>query len=142
MITGFTPTFPSIERLLVAWLPQHCNGIHVMTDLPHDFATPGGDTSLMPVIVVDRIAGADLTNTPILDRPVIDVDAYAGTRDEAQDLAEMARHALLWILPGSKVESTVFTRIRTVVGPRMLAHANPKVRRYSANYELLLHAQP
>lgn len=133
--------FPSIEKFLVAWLPTVV-GVHVTVELPHNFQDATGPTNMLPVIVVERISGADLENTPILDRPVIDVDCYAGNRGDAQDLAEQVRHALRWTLPGSNIDGLVFTRTRTVVGPRALPHANPAVRRYSANYELLLHVQP
>lgn len=136
--------FPSIEKLLAKWLPTYAPlaDIHVTAELPHNFQDPDGPTHMLPVIVVDRISGADLSGSPLLDRPVIDIDCYAGTRGQAQDMAEQVRHALRWTLPGSHFDGTVFTRTRTVVGPRLLPHANPAVRRYTANYELLLHVQP
>lgn len=134
--------FLSIEQLLVAWLPQHVGDVHVMTELPHDFQHVDGPTGLLPVVVVDRISGAELDTSPIIDRPVVDVDCYASTRAEAQQLAELVRFALRWVLPSKRVGGVVFTRTRTVVAPRLLPHANHAVRRYSANYELLLHPQP
>lgn len=133
--------FRSIEQLLVSWLPQQV-GVHVTTDLPHDFQDENGPAHMLPVIAVERISGAELDTSPILDRPIVDIDCYASTRGEAQALAEQVRHALRWILPGSRIDGQVFTRTRTVVGPRALPHANPAVRRYSANYELLVHVQP
>lgn len=137
----WTPTFPSIEQILVKWIRDRV-GVHVMTELPHNFQDPDGPTHLLPVIVVDRISGAELDGSPIIDRPVVDVDCYGSSRAQAQGLAEQVRHELRWTLPGSRVDGVVFTRTRTVVGPRSLPHANPKIRRYSANYELLLHVQP
>lgn len=134
--------FASIERFLVKWLPTVAGGVHALTDLPRDFQDEDGATHLLPVIAVDRISGAELDDSPILDRPVIDIDVYAGSRAQAQDLSEQIRYALRWTLQGSKVDDLVFGRVRTIVGPRLLAHANPKVRRYSATYELLLHVQP
>lgn len=134
--------FPSIEQLLIRWLPAQVGGVHVLAELPHNFQDADGPTALLPVIAIDRISGAELEASPIIDRPVIDVDCYAGTRGQAQALAERVRYALCWTLPGSRVESAVFTRARTIVGPRLLPHANPAVRRYAAHYELLLHVQP
>lgn len=128
--------FTSIEKLLVAYLPT-ITGVPATTELPHDFQNPDGPTAMLPVVFVERISGADLD--PVLDRPVIDVDVYAGTRAQAQEIAETIRTELRFNLPGSTVGGAVFTRTRTIVAPRVLPHANPKVRRYSANYELLLH---
>lgn len=133
--------FPSIEKFLVTWIPTFTS-VHTTVELPHDFQDANGPTSMLPVVVVERISGAELDASPILDRPVIDIDCYASTRGESQELAEQIRHALRWTLPGSRIDGLVFTRTRTVVAPRALPHANPAVRRYSANYELLLHVQP
>lgn len=133
--------FPSIETFLVKWLLQ-LTGVHTTVELPHNFQDANGPTNMLPVIAVERISGAELDASPILDRPVIDIDCYAGTRGESQGVAEQIRHALRWTLPGSNIDGLVFTRTRTVVAPRALPHANPAVRRYSANYELLLHVQP
>lgn len=132
--------FPSIEQILVAWLPTVTGGVHATTDLPHDFQNADGPTHMLPVIQIDRQSGADLDFK--LDRPVLDIDVYAGTRAQSQDLAEMVRAALRFSLPGATVGGAVFTRCRTIVGPRLLPHANPAVRRYSANYELLFHTAP
>jgi hypothetical protein len=129
--------FASIEQLLVAYLPTITGGVAATSELPHDFQNPDGPTFMLPVVFVERISGAELN--PRVDRPVVDVDVYAGDRAQAQDIAETIRHELRSVLPGSTVSGMVFTRVRTVVGPRRLAHANPRVFRYSAHYELLLH---
>lgn len=133
--------FPSIEKLLVTWLTAQ-TGVHVMAELPADFQSATGPTAMLPVIAVDRTSGADLPGSPQIDRPIVDVDVYAGTRDASQTLAEQCRYLLMWVLPGSMIGTAVFSRIRTVVAPRLLPHANLAVRRYSASYELLLHVQP
>lgn len=133
--------FPSIEVLLVKYLSQQ-TGAHVLTELPNNFQDTNGPTSLLPVIAVDRTSGANLEGSPLMDRPIVDVDCYAANRGAAQTLAEQVRSVLMWQLPGSRVDQAVFSRTRTVVAPRLLPHANPAVRRYSANYELLLHVQP
>lgn len=134
------PRWPSIEKILVAYLPTITGGVPATTELPHDFQNADGPTHMLPVIFVERISGADLD--PRLDRPIVDIDAYAGDRGTAQDIAEMIRADLRHRLPGDVVGGAVFTRVRTVVAPRLLPHANPRVRRYSANYELLLHPAP
>lgn len=135
--------FPSIERLLKVVL-EPVASCPVTAELPHDFQEPNGSAFELPVVAVDRIAGSDLD--PVLDRPIIDVDVYAADRATAQDLSELIRAFIRFELPGTRVEfegfGVVFGRCRTVVGPRVLPHANPTIRRYSANYELLLHPQP
>lgn len=138
-----TRPFPSIEQLLVAQL-KPAVGVHVLTELPHDFENPDGSVDLLPVIQVERISGADLD--PRLDRPIVDIDCYGPDRATAQDLAEHVRAWLRFELPGTVVpygdHHVVVTRTRTVVGPRLLPHANPAVRRYQANYEIALHTTP
>lgn len=134
------PAWPSIEKILVAHLPTITGGVHATVELPHDFQNPDGPTHMLPVIFLERISGAELD--PRLDRPIVDIDCYAGDRGTAQDLAETIRTHFRHELPGMIVGGAVFTRARTVVAPRLLPHANPKVRRYSANYELLLHPAP
>lgn len=134
--------FASIEQLLAAWLPPQIGGVHVLAELPHDFQNADGPIDLLPVVAIDRISGAELLNSPMLDRPVVDVDVYAGDRAQAQQIAEQIRHVFRWQLPGQRVAGNVFTRTRTIVAPRLLPHANRRVRRYSGNYEFLLHPQP
>lgn len=133
--------FPSIEKILVKWLKLQ-TGVHTLTETPANFQSATGPTSGLPLIAVERISGAELERSPLMDRPIIDVDCYATSRDGAQALAEQVRHLLRWTLPGSRTDGVVFSRTRTVVGPRLLPHANPAIRRYSGNYELLLHVQP
>jgi len=130
--------FPSIEQLLVAFLPT-IEGVppDVTSELPHNFQDADGPTAMIPVVFVERISGAELN--PRLDRPIVDVDVYSFDRAEAQDIAETIRWVLRDMLPGNIVDGVVFTRTRTVIAPRRLAHANPRLFRYSANYELVLH---
>jgi hypothetical protein len=132
--------FPSIEQVLVAYIPTIVGlpaGTKATSELPHNFQDPDGDTFMLPVVFVERISGAELN--PRLDRPIVDVDVYAGDRAVAQDIAETIRWNFRGELPGSIVDGVVFTRTRTIIAPRRLAHANPRIFRYSANYELLLH---
>lgn len=130
--------FPSIEQLMAAYLPT-VPGVPdaVTSQLPHNFQDPDGPTAMLPVIFVERISGAELNNR--LDRPIIDVDVYALDRAQCQDIAETIRQHLRSELPGTVFDGVVFTRARTIIAPRRLAHANPRLFRYSANYELLLH---
>jgi hypothetical protein len=142
MTTWYRP-FPAVERLLVATMTPAV-GVHVLTELPHDFQDVDGPVDLLPVVQVDRISGTNFN--PKLDRPVVAVDAYGATRGEAQDLAEACRSWLNFELPGQRVAFedgfVVVTKVDTIVGPRLLPHANPAVRRYSATYEILLHPSP
>lgn len=135
--------FPSIERLLVVLL-EPIAGCPITAELPHNFQEPAGNAFELPVVAIDRIAGEDLDFK--LDRPIIDVDVYAADRTTAQNISEDLRAYIRNELPGSHVAfdgyNVVFGRCRTIVGPRCLPHSNPTIRRYSANYELLLHPQP
>ena len=135
--------FPSIERLLVVVLEPVIDA-PVTAELPHAFQEPSDEAFELPVVVVDRIAGSDLDWK--MDRPIFDVDVYASTRAQAQDLSEQIRAYLRFELPGKRVvfesNGVVFGRVRTVVGPRVLNHPDPRIRRYSANYEALLHPSP
>lgn len=132
--------WPSIETLLVSILPGAV-GAHVTAEAWHAFTEPTDVASYeLPLILVDRISGADLV--PKLDRPILDVDVLASTRGEAQTLAEAVRHYLRWELPGSVFDGVVFTKTRTIVAPRSLPHGNPDIRRYNATYELIMHLTP
>lgn len=137
-------SFPSIERLMVDLLPEVTMGAHVTAELPHDFQSADGKNFLLPIVVIDRIAGANLDY--MLDRPIVDIDVYAADRLTAQDIAENIRTFLIFDLPARRVPyndyGVVFTRTRVVVAPRTLPHANPIIRRYSANYEFVLHTSP
>lgn len=138
-MTG-TRRFPSVEQFLVAYLGP-LTGVHVTAELPHDFASPDGPLDMLPIIHVERISGADLDYKA--DRPIVDIDCYGADREAAETLAETVRQALRFDLPGSGVTNgVVVSRTRTIVGPRMLVHANPGVRRYAANYELIMYAAP
>lgn len=135
---GFGRQFPSVEKLLRLVLEPR-TGVHVATELPPEFDDDTSPLHELPLIQVDRISGADLD--PVLDRPMVDVDCFAHDRGTAQDLAEAVRYALRVELPGSVVDGVVFTRTRTITGPRLVAHPNRNVRRYVATYELFLHPQ-
>lgn len=127
---------PSIERVLVAWLPARIGGVRVTAELPANHP--------LPIVAVDRIAGADADYK--LDRPVVDIDVYGSDRAQAQGLAEEIRHQVRHELPQQTVVvgdlAVVITRVRTIVAPRSLPHANTGVRRYTASYELYVHTVP
>lgn len=135
----FGRKFPSIEVLMREFLEPRLS-VPVTAELPPGFELEDGPTDGLPAIHVERISGADID--PVLDRPIVDIDCYGLDRATSQDLAEAVRAQLRFELPGTAVSNVVFTRTRTVVGPRLLVHANPKVRRYSGVYEFALHPQP
>lgn len=143
MTTAEFRAFPSIEQFLVTHL-KPAVGVHVLTELPNDFQDPDGPVDLLPVIAVDRISGADLDWR--MDRPIVDIDCYGPDRAVAQDIAERVRSWIRYVVVGQPLRlgdhGVVVTRTRTVVGPRLLPHANERVRRYQANYEFALHPTP
>lgn len=60
------------------------SGVPVMAN------TPANLLDLLPAVVVRRFGGAAV-HSALLDRATVAVDAYAGTRREAADLAETCR---------------------------------------------------
>lgn len=135
--------FPSVEKFLVQVLKAEFD-VRVVTELPHNFQDADGPTDGLPVIHADRISGADLDWKS--DRPIVDIDVYGPDRETASDLGQQVHNYLRFVLPGVRTEfegsGVVVTRVRTVVGPRFLPHANPAVRRSQANYEFVLHPSP
>lgn len=140
-MTTFEPfgrQFASIEILLRKVLEPR-TGVHVATETPPEFDQPDSVLHSLPLIVVEKISGADYT--PLIDRPLVDIECYAADQVQAQNLAESVRYILRAELPGSVVENAVFGATRTAVGPRLVRHANRNVRRYTGTYELSLHMQ-
>jgi hypothetical protein len=128
--TQNVPVFVDVERLLVIWLSGRL-GRRVLTDLPGDLA------GQVPLVQIARYGGAD--ERPGLDTVLLDVDAYGANRGSAVALAEAARHALRFALPGEQLDRAVVTRVDTLEAPSLRPYDNTDVRRFGATYRLILH---
>lgn len=128
--------FPDVEVLLVAYLAAADPSARVLTDLPDDLE------SVLPVWQVRRVSGADRDYK--LDRPIVDIDTWAADRTTAAQRAHQAHALLRGDLPHLHAvqPSGVVTSVETIAGPRWLPDPNTNLRRYSASYEICVHAPP
>lgn len=122
--------YKDVERLLVQWLGQQLN-CRVVTDLPADLQTQ------VPLLQIQRAGGAD--TRPGLDFVGLDVDAYGPNRGSAVALAENARYALRFRLPGVQLDGAVFARVDTTEAPSFRPYDNTDLRRFGATYRLIVH---
>jgi hypothetical protein len=123
--------FPDVEQLLVDYLDGVLDE-RVLTDLPANL------DDILPVVRITRVSGAD--NDFKLDRPIVDVDAYASDRAGAFGLARRVQALLRFELPTVTCPGGVVTAVSTIVGPRWLPDTNTNLRRVQATYELVAHA--
>lgn len=87
---------------------------------------------------IGRVSGA--TRSYFVDRPIVDVDVYSFTRDEAVAVAAAIRGLLLWRLRGVKLPEGTVQSVTDVVGPRWIPDENQDLSRYGASYEVHAHA--
>jgi len=127
---GGTQPYADVERLLVGWLGEQCN-CRVVTDLPADLE------KWVPLLQIQRIGGSD--PRPGLDIVGLDVDAYGPDRGSAIELAEDARHALRFELPGTQLENAVITRVDTTEAPSYRPYDNTELRRFGGTYRVIVH---
>jgi hypothetical protein len=128
-VTSALP-YVDVERILVSWLSGQLS-CRVLTDLPADLQ------DRVPLLQIARFGGGDIA--PGLDVADLDVDAFGPDRGSAVALAEQARFALRFTLPGTQIDGAVFTRTETVEGPAFRPYANTGLRRYGATYRLYVH---
>ncbi len=122
--------YADVERILVPWLGSQCS-CRVVTDLPANLERQ------VPLLQIQRVGGADAR--PGLDFVGLDVDAYGPNRGSAVSLAENARHALRFVLPGTQIDGAVFTRVDTTEAPAFRPYDNTDLRRFGATYRLIVH---
>ena len=125
--------FGNLEVILRAWVAPLLDGARVVSELPGDLETN------LPLLPIVRGGGEDPRTFMCLDRAVIDVDAWGATRTDACGLAEALRLRFRRDLPNTVLDGFVFTWVTTQVAPRWQPDPNPKVRRYTATYEVGLH---
>lgn len=125
-----TLPYVDTERILVAWLSAQL-ACRVVTDLPADLE------KRVPLLQIQRFGGADVA--PGLDVVSLDVDSYGPDRGSAIALAEDARAALRFELPGTQIDGAVFTRVTTIEGPAFRPYDNTALRRFGATYQIYVH---
>lgn len=125
------PTYQSPERLLIPWLASQL-GVRVVAETPANLAT------VVPLLQVTGIGGSDFT--PTFDACNIDVDSYAATRGESEDLSNAARHALMWVLPRTILGGAVVTEVRAIMRPTWTPYDDTDLRRFTASYTVTLHS--
>lgn len=123
--------YPDIEQLLVAYLEDVLDE-RVLTDLPSNV------DQILPVVRMTRVSGDD--DGFKLDRPIVDIDAYAADRAGAFSLARRVQALLLFELPTVVCPGGVVTAVDTIVGPRWLPDTNTSLRRVQATYQFFAHA--
>ena len=126
------PTYQSPERLLIGWLTLEL-GVRVVAETPANLAT------VVPVLQVTGIGGADFT--PTFDTCNVDVDSYAASRGESEDLSNRARQALMFTLPGKLIGGVaVVSEVRTIMRPTWTPYDDTDLRRFTASYAVTIHS--
>ena len=141
--------YPSVPLLLVTWLADRFPDARVATDLPGDLIDQ------LPVITVRRFGGSDSVHS--LDNANCDVDVWAASLEEADDLAAEVRVALRLEISGSLItvgpRSGVIARVETLSGPserpttwggtsgsKGTGTSLMDVRRIGASYRITVHS--
>ncbi|MEE2055831.1 hypothetical protein [Nocardiopsis tropica] len=121
-----------VEPLLIAWLTQDLNPqVEVTTE------TPPYLEERVPLLQVARIYGHD--DGFRLDRPAVDVTAFAADRLAAARLAGRARDSVLRLWRHGAFAGAVVTDVAISTAPRWLPYDNTAVRRYAATYQITTH---
>lgn len=138
--------YPSANRIVQNRLADRLNvgltgndRIRVERQLP----TNSQYTNRLIVVTVSPSSPGDTTLT--VDVADLDVDAYAGTLDGAEDLAELARYELRLGLPGyTDPDSGAFVMaVQTLARPAWAPWDDAaRIERFTASYRITLHAAP
>lgn len=122
--------YVDVEKTLVTWLGAQL-ACRVVTELPADLE------KRVPLLQIQRTGGTD--TRPGLDFAALEVEAYGPDRGSAFTLAEQARSALRFILPGQQIGGAVFTDVQTIEAPAYRPYDNTALRRFGASYRLVVH---
>lgn len=115
-----------VEAVLAPWLEARF-GVFSAAE------TPADTEDTLPVIRVERVAGAD---GRFSQTPAVAVDVFAATADEARSLASEVREALVFL--AGPVPGAVIRSIRCTSGPTRQPWANESIRRRGATYVVSL----
>ncbi len=91
----------------------------------------------VPLVTVARYGGAD--DTPVIDKPAVQIDVFAATADSAEDLAENLRTAMRIKLIKRTFNGAVVGRVATILAPQLVPWASTNVWRATARYQLTVH---
>lgn len=132
---------PDAEATLIAWLPGVLASVYGVTarvcaETPADLA------SEVPLVRLYRIGGSPDPALPGLDKPVLDVDCFAASRQSSGLLARQVHDLMRITLPGTVTGDAVCGAVVTIAGPRWLAYGDIAVRRFNATYQIMMHAAP
>lgn len=116
--------FQDIELSLVTWVKTLDGIVDAGNRTPSD---------LLAKLIYVRVTNIGGPRDHLTDSPRVDIDVFAGSRDDARDAAEMIDTALR---PRVRVGSAIIDSVRTVTSPRELPWSNEKIKRYSATYAI------
>lgn len=133
------PLFGDIEAVLVPWLAAQLAAVYGVT-VRTCTETPANLAAVVPVVAVTRSTGADVSG--VLDRPVVDVNAFAADRIGASLLGRQAHLLMTRYLPGTVSAGAVIGLVNVIKGPGWITYQDLDVRRYNATYEIYTHPAP
>lgn len=124
--------FPDAEQIVTGHLAATLPGVHVCADLPapEDFA------GLVPIVQVARIGGLIIARKR-LDNPRMDVQVYAPTRAQANDLLAQVR-GVIEDMAGVTRDGGVVTKTSEETGPRLIPDPNTDVVRVGYTAALVI----
>lgn len=123
------PSYGDVELLLVGYFTAAFPSDRACVERPASWTGR--------LIQIERIAGVD--PTPSLDKPTVDIECFAPTRQAATDFANQVRASLRFAAPGYTANGATIARVDTIVGPGWRPHDNVNVRRVGATYQITLH---
>lgn len=125
--------YADIEDLLAAWLKTVLGYPNVTHELPTNL------TFVMPLVVVEGFGGTD--NVITLDRPNVDIDVLASSRDAAKAHALSIWTAMRTRLPGYVHDNTTVVQdVRTISRPSKAEFdSRNTVRRFTFAVQIHLH---
>jgi hypothetical protein len=127
--------FPDVEPAIVTYLAGAAPSVHSCIELPpaEEFNT------LLPVAQITRIGGPAGAGTwsdgHLVDRPTIDVDVYAGSRQAANEAVATLR-AAFGSIKGATEGGAGFVSYRENAGPTFRPDASQNITRIGFTADL------
>jgi hypothetical protein len=129
-------TFPNVESLVVAYL----GGRSELAGVAVGVRLPAGYDGKSPAVTVTRVGG-EFGSDDQIDRALVRVDAYAGDKVAALNLAGTVR-ALLWLMPDQEPSGGPVTDVSEHRGPSWLRDPGlASANRYTTRYLLHVHVR-
>lgn len=98
-------TLPDVEKLVSEFLR---NQAEVSTAISDRVYTAIPNNPVWPLLLVRRIGGIPRVGRPLaVDEPLVQLDAYGGTKKQAHDLAETTRAVIAERIQGTHDEGVV-----------------------------------